>query len=573
MRRSAAPFRPAFLKAFLKSIPAAAAATGLMAVTAPGIAAEADPVLEVQTARGAQVYAQICWVCHQTGGQGLSGVFPPLAGSDYLLGPDERVIRDLILGLSGEVTVNGVKYNNVMPPSGLDDSKIADVLTYARRSWGNAGSAVTAESVAKVRASLARTKENMEAMQAGFLPLPPAPDGFTLEELAQTPEQISRLASDGNPSRAFMLSTSGNVWRVDTLTGSVQPVVRAEDYLRNTGGVNCMGLAFDRKKRLYITSNRQDRSEPIAVNRVTIYRTAGPLEEDRGASKPQPWLEVSYPWGIGPFNHGIGHLALGPDGLLYCGSGSRTDGAETGNDDRLAKTGEHPLTASIWRLDPEKEKPEPEIFARGLRNPYGFVWTPAGEMFATDNGPDADAPEELDVIVQGAHYGFPYQFSDWKHKAYPYSPEIPGDLKITPPLINSGPDGGFTPGGNPPMSTFDPHSCPAGFCYLDDTFPESCRGAFLIPRFGNMLAKPQDTGFDAVLARPEPAAPPTSPSAAAPGARHVHVTTFLKPLGRPVDALASGPGTVLIAEFSRSASNSGPGAMLPGRILRLRVRK
>lgn len=571
MRRSASPFRStsSIGLSFRPAISAVAAAALMAAAAAgqgTGFAAEEAKAadLTVQVARGAQVYSQICWVCHQTGGQGLTGVFPPLAGSDYLSGPDERVIRDLILGLSGEVTVNGVKYNNVMPPSGLDDGKIADVLTYARRSWGNAGTAVTPEAVAKVRASLARTKENVEAMQAGFLPLPPAPDGFTLEELAQTPEQISRLASDGQPSRAFMLSTSGNVWRVDTATGAVQPVARAGDYLKNTDGVNCMGLAFDRKKRLYITSNRQDRSEPVIMNRVTIYRTAGPLSGDGALNQPQPWLEVSYPWGIGPFNHGVGHLALGPDGMLYCGSGSRTDGAETGTDDRLSKSGEHPLTASIWRLDPEKEKPEPEIFARGLRNPYGFVWTPAGEMFATDNGPDADAPEELDVIVQGAHYGFPYQFSDWTRKAYPYSPEIPNGLKITPPLINSGPDGGFAPGG-PAMSTFDPHSCPAGFCYLDDTFPESCRGAFLIPRFGNMLAKPRDTGFDAVLARPE--------SATAPGPRHVGVTTFLKPLGRPVDALVSGPGTVLIAEFSRSASNSGPGAMLPGRILRLRVKQ
>ncbi|MES2705743.1 MAG: PQQ-dependent sugar dehydrogenase [Verrucomicrobiota bacterium] len=543
----------------------------------PAAAAVTEADMAAQVERGGKVFSQICWTCHQTGGQGLAGIFPPLAGSDYLMGSNERVIRDLILGLSGEVTVNGVKYNNVMPPSGLDDGKIADVLTYARRSWGNQGPALTAGEVAKVRASLSLTKENVAAMQAGFLPLPAAPEGFTIQELAQTPEQVSRLASDGNPGRAFMLSTSGNMWRLDTETGAVQPVARAEEFLNSKGGVNCMGLAFDRKKRLYITGNRQDRSEQITMNRVTIFRTDGPLEEGVPA-KPRPWLEVTYPWGIGPFNHGVGHLALGPDGMLYCGSGSRTDGNEPGNDGRLAKTGEHPLTACIWRLDPEKEKPEPEIFARGLRNPYGFCWTPSGEMFATDNGPDADAPEELDVIVRGAHYGFPYQFSDWTQKAYPYSPDAPAGLKMTRPLINAGPDGGFSGNANgngAPMSTFDPHSCPAGFCYLDDTFPENCRGAFLIPRFGNMLPKPLDTGFDAVLVRPLPAPAAVSGAGqeAAENARRVSVKTFLTPLGRPVDALVSGPGTILIAEYSRSASNSGPGAMLPGRILRLRAVK
>ncbi|RYD31168.1 MAG: copper oxidase, partial [Verrucomicrobiaceae bacterium] len=397
----------------------------------------------------------------------------------------------------------------------------------------------------------------------------PAPEGFTLTELAQTPEQVSRLASDGSPGHAFMLSTTGNVWRLDTETGAVQPAVRAEDFLpARSGGINCMGLAFDPKKRLYITSNRQDRSGPVAMNRVVIYRTPGPLTEGAPA-KPEPWLEVSYPWGIGPFNHGVGHLALGPDGMLYCGSGSRTDGNEPGTDEHLARTGEDPLTACLWRLDPEQTSPEPEIFARGLRNPYGFCWTPEGELFATDNGPDADAPEELNVIVRGAHYGFPYQFSDWTQKAYPYSPDAPADLKITRPLVNSGPDGGFNPGG-PPLSTFEAHSCPAGICYLDSTFPESSRGAFLIPRFGNMLPKPHDTGFDAVLAHPE-APSPGGGSGGAGGMRKVSVHTFLKPLGRPVDALVSGPGTVLIAEYSRSASNSGPGAMLPGRILRLRA--
>lgn len=515
-----------------------------------------------QWERGRKIFSQICWTCHQTSGQGLAGIFPPLAGSDYLLGEDQRVIRDLILGLTEEITVNGVKYHNVMPPSGLDDAKIADVLTYSRQSWGNRGRAIAAGEVAKVRAELSLRKENLDAMQAAFLPLPAAPAGFTIRELAQTPEQVSRLASDGDPAHAFLLSTTGNVWRVETESGAMRPALRAGDYISNQNDINCMGLAFDRKKRLYISSNRQDRSGPIYTNRVTIYRTAGPLAGN-GLDKPEPWLEVSYPWGIGPFNHGVGHLALGPDGMLYCGSGSRTDGNEPGNNGHLAKSGEHPLTASIWRLDPESTKPEPEIFARGLRNPYGFCWTPDGEMFATDNGPDADLPEELNAIVAGAHYGFPYQFSGWKKKAYPYSPDAPEGLKITLPLRNTGPDGGGT--ADAPLSTFEAHSCPAGFCYLDNSFPENCRGSFLIPRFGNMLPKPHDTGFDAVLAKPEPGR--------AGSTRTVTVRTFLAPLGRPVDTLVTGPGTVLIAEYSRAGSNSGPGAMLPGRIIKLQAVK
>ena len=47
-----------------------------------------------------------------------------------------------------------------------------------------------------------------------------------------------------------------------------------------------------------------------------------------------------------------------------------------------------------------------------MRNAYGFCWNERGEMFATENGPDADAPEELNQIEQGRHYGFPYTFAN-----------------------------------------------------------------------------------------------------------------------------------------------------------------
>ena len=66
-----------------------------------------------------------------------------------------RNIKNLIEGLQGEITVNGKKYNQVMPASGLDDTDIANVLNYVMNSFGNkAEKMVTKEQVAKVRASL-----------------------------------------------------------------------------------------------------------------------------------------------------------------------------------------------------------------------------------------------------------------------------------------------------------------------------------------------------------------------------------------------------------------------------------
>ena len=105
---------------------------------------------------GESVYQTVCLACHQADGKGLPGAFPPLAGSDYLLGDKDRAVGVVVRGLEGEVVVNGVKYNSVMPAmTQLSDQEIADALTYAMNSWGNQGGAVSVAQVAAVRAKAA----------------------------------------------------------------------------------------------------------------------------------------------------------------------------------------------------------------------------------------------------------------------------------------------------------------------------------------------------------------------------------------------------------------------------------
>jgi nitrite reductase (NO-forming) len=83
---------------------------------------------------------------------GLSGVFPPVAKTDYIKKPIPHLADIILKGQSGEVTVNGVVYNTPMPPQAyLTDENIAHILNYVRNSWGNKGSVVTPADVKKQR--------------------------------------------------------------------------------------------------------------------------------------------------------------------------------------------------------------------------------------------------------------------------------------------------------------------------------------------------------------------------------------------------------------------------------------
>ncbi len=101
--------------------------------------------------KGQRTFTEICAACHQPQGQGLPGAFPPLAKSDFLIADKKRSIGILKNGLQGEVMVNGVKFNGVMPKLNLDATTISAVLTYVRSSFGNPGGDVTVEEVNAVK--------------------------------------------------------------------------------------------------------------------------------------------------------------------------------------------------------------------------------------------------------------------------------------------------------------------------------------------------------------------------------------------------------------------------------------
>lgn len=193
------------------------------------------------------------------------------------------------------------------------------------------------------------------------------------------------------------------------------------------------GLRFDDQGRLFVTSNtggvyvlldededgRADRSilyadgfwAPLGiafhpqtgdgyVTSVGSIDVVRDLDGDLRADEREAFARgLPYDW------HWTNTPRFGPDGMLYVGLGSTCD----------VCTEADPRSATILRFDPETKASE--IYATGLRNPYDIGWHPlTGELFATDNGRDDLGPgapqEELNLIRQGANYGWPDCYDD-----------------------------------------------------------------------------------------------------------------------------------------------------------------
>ena len=135
--------------------------SSLAAPTAPAEATvlKFPPDAEVHR-RGAQVYNTTCVACHGIDGKGVPDVFPPLARSEWATASSDVPLRILMHGLIGPITVDGAKYNNVMPPlPQLSPGEMADVLTYVRQNFGNDASPVTVQEVFATRRAHGQRKE------------------------------------------------------------------------------------------------------------------------------------------------------------------------------------------------------------------------------------------------------------------------------------------------------------------------------------------------------------------------------------------------------------------------------
>ena len=115
---------------------------------------------------GRTLFTAVCATCHQLDGRGLDGLAPPLLDSEWVLGMPERLVRIVLHGVRGQITVLGRVHMGDMPAFGaLDDQQISSVLTYLRREWGHAATAIDPRQVRAIRAATAKRADAWSATE------------------------------------------------------------------------------------------------------------------------------------------------------------------------------------------------------------------------------------------------------------------------------------------------------------------------------------------------------------------------------------------------------------------------
>jgi glucose/arabinose dehydrogenase len=272
--------------------------------------------------------------------------------------------------------------------------------------------------------------------------------------------KISLYASGLSGARFMTLDSQGNIYLSQTREGKIS-VVRdsdldgaADDVITYAEDLNQPhGLAFD-GDWLYVTEN----------DRVTRFKDRdGDLRSDI-----KELVMESLPSGGGHFTRTLG---FGPDDKMYVSVGSSCNICE-----------DYPRRAAVLQF--EKDGSGEKVFASGLRNSVGFVWHPdTEEMYATDNGRDLLGddlpPDEINIVREGGHYGWPYC----------YGQRI-ADPKYGVPSLCLGSE--------PPAVELQAHSAPLGLRFYEGgMFPERFHSALFVAYHGSWNRR-EPTGYKLV---------------------------------------------------------------------------
>lgn len=270
--------------------------------------------------------------------------------------------------------------------------------------------------------------------------------------------EINVFAADLTNPRMLAVAEDGTVYVTERSAGDVV-MLRDDDEdgeadLRRVvaNRPDMHGIAIDGNTMFLVTVN-------------DIYRTT--IQEDGGLA-PLERIVDDLPEGG---QHPNRTIVVGPDGKLYVSVGSTCNACGETN----------PENATILQVEPEGSYRT--IFASGLRNTIGFGFEPhTGELYGMDHGidwlGDNEQYEELNHIVKGNQYGWPYVYGDGKFNPQDYPP---GNISMVEWAMQSvEPVGFYTPHAAPMQMTF----------YTGEQFPEEYRGDAFVAFRGSWNRKP-----------------------------------------------------------------------------------
>jgi hypothetical protein len=433
----------------------------------------------------------------------------------------------------------------------------------------------------------------------GVLFLPPAEAqpvshavGLTAQPVTGTVDAV-RIRFDPVSARLVLSGLGGTIMSVDP-AGPIQlPAVRYRQADHGTPSP-LMGMDIAADGTIYLVGNDAASHAGYTVGVVRRGRPdgqGGHVWETVATTEP-------YPRSATPFDHNMNAIVLSPDGTsLYINSGSRTDHGELQeNGGQFPGEREVPLTSAILRIpadatdlvlpnDLDALTQGGYLFADGTRNSFSLAFDGRGRLFGTENSGDRDDEEELNLLEEGRHYGFPWrmgltdtpmQFPGYdpaadrllNPRSYavqnghfhtdPAYPPPPAGLTFTDPLRNLGPwanlyrdpaTGAILDADDTgvPLATFTSHRSPLGLVF--DTagqLPEPFTGSGLMLSWtgpeSDLLAPYVGEGEDLVRLT----------LAESDGHPAVHVERLMSGFRNPIDAVLVG-SYLYVLEFGSDA--------------------
>ncbi len=383
-------------------------------------------------------------------------------------------------------------------------------------------------------------------------------EGLCVRQLLAAGPGFVRIERDSTGA-LYLLNTQNQIYRIvfENNTASLRLFADAPAI---GGAPYTLGFAIGPDDAMYVVGNDTDGKNA----RCTVRTNAG------GA-----WTTLAetawYPLSGTQYDHRCNGVVVSPDNrYVYFNSGSRTEHGEVqDNGGAFPGLRESALTSAVFRVprtarglvlpnDESALKAGGYVFAQGLRNAFDLAYDNTGRLLAVDNGPDADYPEELNVLTEGAHYGFPWRFgaqdNPQRDPAYdpqrdvrlnsdfvavqkgmyrndPDFPPPPGAL--IDPLLNTGPDAnqfraddGSVQSGA--LSTFTPHRSPLGLVWdTQGSLPAAFKHGGFVVSWGSAGGTLSDRGQDLLHLR-------------AIGANQLAVMRIARGFNRPIDAALYG---------------------------------